>query len=616
VPARAALALCALAAVLLAAAPAGATPSLGSWTATGHGLGAQTGVSCPEFGLCVSVAATSANVSTSPSAGPWSPQATGVTGGTLQAVSCAPGSAFCVAVGSGGAVAVNTNTGPGSWSASTQDGGNSLTSVSCPTTSFCIAVDSGGGAIYTTNSGASWTSETPGHTFTAVACASASFCAAIEQSTNQLYVSSSPQSGGWTHVTTVTGALTALACAGGQTCVAVDSSGVAWATANGSTWSSTPVASALSAVTCTPSGLCVATGGTTAYASDDPTASGPTWASSSIPAAPTGGVSCADQGLCAAVDGAGDAYVSTLPAPSASTGSASAVTQVAATLSATVNPNDAALTNCYFEYGPSTSYGSSIPCSSTPSATGGSQAVSAQVSGLAAGTTYHFQLVASNLVGSGAGGDQTFTTTAPVGPSPSIRGVPGVGDTLTCLIGVTLPAGTTASYSWVRDTTPIAGATGATYIVALADQTHHLYCTVTISGDGGNATANSGYLSVPSETLGTVFETIVGAPAPHPRSVSVPITCSPQAVKACFMTLTLTTLGRHPHRLGYKQVKIAPGAKATVTVALNASGRAALARHHRLKTKLTVSGTIIGVIKGTLKQQTITLTTGRHAARR
>lgn len=611
----------ACATLLLVVTPAGATPSLSSWSVTGSGLGAQTSVSCPSFGLCASVAGTtSVSVSTAPANGPWSTQSISGLPGSLQAVSCAPGTAFCVAVGSAGAVAVNTNTGSASWTVlPAQDSGRNLTSISCPSSSFCLAVDSTGGAIYSTNPSSSWSPFSPGHTLTAVSCASSSLCVGIDAS--HIYVSTNPSGGSFSQQSgDFNGNLSAIACAANSTCVAVDGSGYAWASGNASsspsTWSATQIAGSLSAVACTPNAMCVATGGTNAYASDNPAAAGPSWATSGVGATPTA-VACADQGLCAAVAGNGGAYVATLPAPSASTGSGSASSQTTATLNATVNPDDATLSGCYFEYGPTTSYGSTVPCASTPSPTGGSQSVSAQISGLSASTTYHFQVIASNAIGSGGGGDATFTTSAAVRPSPSIDGAPAVGNTLTCDLGVTLPAGASASFSWVRDTTAIAGATSSTYQVAPADATHHLYCSATISGDGGSASANSAYVAVPSETLGTVFETIVGSPSAATRAVATTITCSPQAVSACAVSLKLTTSrSHHTITIGAKSVRIAPAAKVLVTVPLNQTGRSLLAHNHKLKATLTVTGTVIGVIKGTLKRQTITLTTPHHARRR
>src|SRR5207244_4200454 len=89
---------------------------------------------------------------------------------------------------------------------------------------------------------------------------------------------------------------------------------------------------------------------------------------------------------------------------------ASSLTQSAATLNATVNPNGASVSDCHFEYGSSSSYGSSAPCSSLPGAGTSAVAVSAQIAGLSADTTYHFRIVAGNSGGTGSGADQSFST--------------------------------------------------------------------------------------------------------------------------------------------------------------------------------------------------------------
>ena len=165
----------------------------------------------------------------------------------------------------------------------------------------------------------------------------------------------------------------------------------------------------------------------------------------------------------------------------------------------------------------------------TPSPTGGAQAVTAQLGGLSASTTYHFRIAASSGVATSDGADATFTTTAPLKPSPSISGTPAVGNTLTCKSGVTTTATETTSYQWLSDTTPIAGATSPTYVIAITDQSHHLSCEVTISGDGGSASATSGFDGVPSQSGGTITESFVGTDQHTATSVSAPVTCSPQA---------------------------------------------------------------------------------------
>ncbi len=94
--------------------------------------------------------------------------------------------------------------------------------------------------------------------------------------------------------------------------------------------------------------------------------------------------------------------------PSVITESASAITSDEATLHGTVNP-ESLETYYHYEYGTTTSYGTS-----TPEANIGSGAskleVSQTASGLSSETIYHYRLVATNSDGSTYGSDHTFTT--------------------------------------------------------------------------------------------------------------------------------------------------------------------------------------------------------------
>jgi hypothetical protein len=111
----------------------------------------------------------------------------------------------------------------------------------------------------------------------------------------------------------------------------------------------------------------------------------------------------------AAVAAANAAAAPTTPAPDSSTGQATKVAIHTATLTGTVNPHGS-VTTYTFQFGPTSAYGAetkpaSAGAGSTP------VPVSASLSGLEAGTTYHYRLVATNADGQSTKGvDHTFTT--------------------------------------------------------------------------------------------------------------------------------------------------------------------------------------------------------------
>lgn len=97
--------------------------------------------------------------------------------------------------------------------------------------------------------------------------------------------------------------------------------------------------------------------------------------------------------------------------PAATTISASAVANTAATLNGNAFNPALASGTVHFQYGTTTAYGKSTP--SRPVAATSRQApIGASVSGLAPNTLYHFRLVMTNAVGTARGGDRTFTTTS------------------------------------------------------------------------------------------------------------------------------------------------------------------------------------------------------------
>jgi phosphodiesterase/alkaline phosphatase D-like protein len=125
----------------------------------------------------------------------------------------------------------------------------------------------------------------------------------------------------------------------------------------------------------------------------------------------------------------GDAVFTTLVPPDVSTGSASAVGASGATLNATVDPNGRS-TTYYFDYGTSTSYGAKTGSRSAGSATT-AQPVSTGITGLAAGRTYHFRIVATSDAGTTTGKDATFTTSsAPTVATGDVTSITPTGATL------------------------------------------------------------------------------------------------------------------------------------------------------------------------------------------
>jgi|GEM_PF-2978208 len=191
--------------------------------------------------------------------------------------------------------------------------------------------------------------------------------------------------------------------------------------------------------------------------------------------------------------------VATPLSPGASTLPATSVTTNSATLNGTANPEGFAST-AQFQFGTTTSYGTSTSAQSIGSGTNAVN-ISANISGLAAHTTYHFVAIGTNAAGTGNGGDLTFTTldTPPVASPDTVNNVSGPvtiavlandsdadGDTLT-ITGVTQGlSGSVTTNGTIATYTP-----GASFTTSDA-------FTYTISdGFGGTAVGNVTVFAAP-----------------------------------------------------------------------------------------------------------------------
>lgn len=123
------------------------------------------------------------------------------------------------------------------------------------------------------------------------------------------------------------------------------------------------------------------------------------------------------------------------------------VRETAATLQAAIDPNEAPVVSCVFEYGTSSSYGQSVPCAPASLPAGKiSVPASAQLQGLAPGASYYFRVVAGSEletspgkfeVKDSYGPNEVLTTPALPGSAPET--CPNAGLRAEQPFGLTLP---------------------------------------------------------------------------------------------------------------------------------------------------------------------------------
>jgi len=184
-------------------------------------------------------------------------------------------------------------------------------------------------------------------------------------------------------------------------------------------------------------------------------------------------------GVNAAGTQAGDdrTFTTSMLAPTAVTSAATDVSGTGATLHGSANGHNAT-TTVEFEYGLTTSYGSTVVAAESPVSSNDDAAVSAALAGLAPNTTYHYRLVATNGAGTSQGSDQTFTTSVVL---PSVgtgvaEQVLGRSATLVVTANarnasteVWFEYGVTTAYGTATNTVPVTGLEDTEVGIAIAD---------------------------------------------------------------------------------------------------------------------------------------------------
>lgn len=201
-------------------------------------------------------------------------------------------------------------------------------------------------------------------------------------------------------------------------------------------------------------------------------------------------------------------------APVVVTGATSALGSTSVAVAGTVNPNGSA-TTWVVEYGPTAGYGSAT---SPVSASSGTTAVdiSATLTGLTAGSTYHYRLAGTNTAGTTHGADAVFTTTAP--PAVTTVAASAVGPTSFTLSGTVDPRGrattwqfeygTTTSYGTLTPSLSAGSGSGplgvsATVTTAQAGQLYHFRLVATSdAGTTRSADRTVSTRSAPSAVTG------------------------------------------------------------------------------------------------------------------
>ena len=196
-----------------------------------------------------------------------------------------------------------------------------------------------------------------------------------------------------------------------------------------------------------------------------------------------------------------------LPPPTIMAQAATNIEYHAATLTTTVNANNAA-SQVYLRYGLTSSYGNF----STTNLFGGNcpQTFRQDLTGLTAGTTYHFQTVVWNAYGTNFSVDATFVP-APASPFTTILPASAIGTNSATLNASVYPDGAATSWYFAYGLTTNLGSFSATNVISanlgttqnvsatltgLAQNTPYYFVAVAVNSQGTMVSASGSFVTI------------------------------------------------------------------------------------------------------------------------
>ncbi len=292
--------------------------------------------------------------------------------------------------------------------------------------------------------------------------------------------------------------------------------------------------------------------------------------------------------------------------PVVTSAAATSLTNTTATLNGTVNPNglDAQYA---FQYGPTILYG--LETAVTDAGSGTSDVnVTADLTALQPGTTYHYRIIAISSGGTTAGTDLTFTTTgtAPVnspftpvattgtstGVNPSGAAVAGTVNPQSLPTTYYFQFGTSNAYGY--QTAPQSLAAGTTpknvtaVLTGLASTTTYHYRLVATNADGTSVGSDATFATaVPYSTPTTSKLSLFGSTGFVSSSGVAGV------LGACIGPVSCTgslTLSRGGVTLGSRSsFKVSADNGGVIHLTLNAAGKALVRQRHSVRVNVTLT---------------------------